>query len=400
MKFKKLKEKRMLLQTKIKELIDKADSENRAMNEDEASQFDEMEKEIQDIDKTIAMDERARRLQPVDDNTNAKNDGGDDEQKKKDYEKAEERAFADFLRGKVEERAEGDGGAGTGMDAGNGTSMQYTDNGAVIPSNIANKIIQKTVDICPIFADSEHYNVKGSLSIPYYDEKTGDIAMEYCDEFTEGESTSGKFASISLNGFLARAITEVSKSLINNSQFDIVSFVISKMAEQIARFLEKELLFGTTGKAEGLSGVKLIKEAAAAAAVTSDELIDLQEMVPDKYQGAAYWIMNKATRTEIRKMKDGQGNYLLNKDATSRWGYTLFGKDVYTSDNMPRMAAGKIAVFYGDMKGLAVKISEDINIEVLRETGARRHIIEVLGFVEFDAKIQNAEMIAALKMKG
>ena len=63
------------------------------------------------------------------------------------------------------------------------------------------------------------------------------------------------------------------------------------------------------------------------------------------------------------------------------------------------MAAEKTAIYYGDYKGLAVKVSEDINIEILRETGARRHIIEVLGFVEFDAKVQNTQMIAALKMK-
>ena len=108
--------------------------------------------------------------------------------------------------------------------------------------------------------------------------------------------------------------------------------------------------------------------------------------------------MNKSTRKAIRKLKDGQGNYLLNEDATSRWGYTLFGKDVYTSAQMDTMAAGKTAIYYGDYKGLAVKVSEEINIDVLRETKARQHVVEVLGFVEFDAKVQNAEMIAALVM--
>ena len=51
------------------------------------------------------------------------------------------------------------------------------------------------------------------------------------------------------------------------------------------------------------------------------------------------------------------------------------------------------------MKGLAVKVSEDINIEVLRETKARQHAVEVLGFVELDAKVQNAQMIAKLTLK-
>ena len=108
--------------------------------------------------------------------------------------------------------------------------------------------------------------------------------------------------------------------------------------------------------------------------------------------------MNKATRKAIRKLKDGEGNYLLNKDASARWNYTLLGKDVYTSDNMPEMAAGKTAIYYGDMTGLAVKVSEDVSIEVLRETKARQHLVEVLGFVEVDAKVQDEQKIAGLKM--
>ncbi len=392
MKFKKLKEKRLLLQSEMAKLISAADSENRALSDEESKRFDEIEKEIQDIDKTIATEDRARKLEVVD-NKNTASDDKNIEQRAEEKEKAEERAFANYIRGIVEDRA------GESSDSSTAAAMKVTDNGAVIPQSIANKIIEKVVDISPIYKDSEHYNVGGMLSIPYYDNSTGDIKMEYCDEFVDGKSSSGKFKSISLNGYLARAITEVSKSLINNSQFNITNYVVNKMAQNIALFIEKELLFGTTGKVEGLSGVTQVITAGSATAVTADEVIDLQEKVPDAYQANAYFIMNKSTRTFLRKLKDGEGNYLLNKDAASRWGYTLFGKDVYCSDNMPGMAAGKTAIYYGDYKGLAVKVSEDINIEILRETGARRHIIEVLGFVEFDAKVQNTQMIAALKMK-
>lgn len=392
MKFKKLKEKRLLLQSEMEKLIASAYNENRALSDEESKRFDEIEKEIQDIDKTIATEERARKLEPVEDRSTV-DDGRNAEQRAEEKARAEERAFANYIRGIVEDRADGDASA----DA--GAAMKLTDNGAVIPQSIANKIIEKIVDISPIYKDSEHYNVGGMLSIPYYDDSTGDIKMEYCDEFTEGESSSGKFKSISLNGYLARAITEVSKSLINNSQFNITNYVVAKMAQNIARFIERELLFGTKDKVDGLSGVKNVITADSTNAITADEVIDLQESIPDAYQANAYFIMNKSTRTFLRKLKDGDGNYLLNKDATSRWGYTLFGKDVYCSDNMPGMTAGKTAVYYGDMKGLAVKVSENINIEILRETGARRHIVEVLGFVEFDAKVQNAQMIAALKMK-
>lgn len=386
MNLKKLTEQRAKKQKEMQDLVDAADAEERSLNEAEIAEFEKLEKEVLGIDASIRAVNAARKL---DDDIPAGDD--DEKEKKKDKEKeqreAEERDLADFeayLRGKVEEREN--------------TNMVKTENGAVIPSTIANKIIQKVVDICPIYYDADRYNVKGTLQIPYYDETTKDIKMEYCDEFTDGESSVGKFASITLTGYLARAITDVSKSLINNSQFNIVDFVVTRMALSIAKFLEKELLHGTDSKVDGLKGVTQKVTAVSATEVTADEIIDLQEAVPDEYQADAYFIMNKKTRKAIRKLKDGQGNYLLNKDANSRWGYTLFGKDVYTSANMDEMAAGKTAIYYGDYKGLAVKVSEDINIDVLRETKARQHAVEVLGFVEFDAKVQNAEMIAALVM--
>lgn len=108
--------------------------------------------------------------------------------------------------------------------------------------------------------------------------------------------------------------------------------------------------------------------------------------------------MNKSTRSAIRKLKDNDGNYLLNKDVSAKWGYTLLGKDVYTSENMDAIATEKTSIYYGDMSGLAVKLSEDINIEVLREKYATQHAIGVVGWVELDSKIENEQKIAALVM--
>ena len=121
-------------------------------------------------------------------------------------------------------------------------------------------------------------------------------------------------------------------------------------------------------------------------------------MVPDIYQAGAIWIMNKSTRTAIRKLKDNDGNYLLNKDVSAKWGYTLLGKDVYTSENMDAMSSEKTSIYYGDMSGLAVKLSEDVNIEVLREKYATQHALGVVGWVELDSKIENEQKISALVM--
>ena len=376
MDLKKMLEMRAQKLAALKALIEKAKAEERAMNQDEITSFEALETEIRELDKTIAALEKTRELTESEPQAPV-------EEEKRSVEERDYEVFDALIRS--EETRAGE--------------LTKGDNGAVIPTTIANKIIEKVVEICPIFQDSDRYNVKGTLSIPYYDESTADITMEYADEFTDGESKTGKFKSINLTGFLGRAISDVSISLINDSSFDVVGFVVRRMAESIARFIEKELLKGTPNKIDGLSkGVQELKTAGAN--FTADEIIDLQELIPDAYQANAYFIMSRKTRTAVRKLKDGQGNYLLNKDANSRWGYTLFGHDVYTSANMDDVKAGATVMYYGDYTGLATKVSENINIKVLTEVKARQHAVEVLGFVELDAKVQNAQKIAKLVIKG
>lgn len=368
--------------TELQAIVDKAKEETRAMTEEEVTKFNTLEKEIKNLDTTIKAEERARDLKIIEDVKNKK----PEERAAEERVIAEERAFENYIRGVVEERAD--------------VNLTVGDNGAVIPSSIANKIIKKVYDISPIYQLATRYNIGGTLSIPYYDEESQSITMDYAEEFQELTSTSGKFTSIQLKGFLAGVLTKVSKSLINNSQFAIVPFVVNAMAESIARWIEKELLQGTDNKIEGLRGVTQIVTTASATAITADELIDVQEEVPDVFQGSAIWIMNKATRKAIRKLKDGDGTYLLQKDFNAKWGYTLLGKDVYTTDNMAGIEAGKDAIFYGDFSGLAVKLTEDMTIDVLREKFATQHAVGVVGWLEMDSKVENAQKIAKLTVKG
>ena len=67
---------------------------------------------------------------------------------------------------------------------------------------------------------------------------------------------------------------------------------------------------------------------------------------------------------------------------------------------MPEMTAGNNAIYYGDMTGLATKFSEDMNIQVLREKYATQHAIGVVGWIEFDSAVEDAQKIVAVKMSG
>ena len=390
MNLKKLEEQRAEKQKELKELLSKADSEERAMNDEENATFQSIEKEIDAIDNTIKAELRAKELlktkpvkkeQPKADDADIDDDGKPISKEVKN----EERAFIDYIKGVVNE---------------NRANLTLADNTAIIPSSIAKKIIKKVHDISPLYRLATRYNVKGDLQIPYYDETTSKITVGYATEFTALTGNVGEMNSIELKGYLAGALALISKSLVNNSSFDVVSFVMNDMAESISRFIEKELINGTTNKVTGLlAGITSSQTttAASATAIIADELIDAQELVPDQFSNCV-WIMSRSTRAAIRKLKDSDGNYLLNRDMSARWGYTLLGKDVYTTENMQDIATGETVIAYGDMSGLAVKLSEQINVEVLRETYATQHAIGVVGFVEFDAKVENAQKLAKLVM--
>lgn len=386
MKLKALIEKRNKLTADAQELINKANTEERAFDNDELAQFEQMKTEIKQLDATIDASKEMRDIENAGKMQPKSDEKGDTK------EKLELRAFENYIRGTIETRNDPE-------PADEPINMTKGDNGAVIPTTIIHKIIDKVHDISPIFAMATKYYMGGTITIPYYDDSEADITMDYQEEFKELESKVGSMKSISLSGFLAGVLTLISKSLLNNSNFDLVGFVIDKMAENIARWIEKELLNGTEGKIEGLSTLTAAKTAAASDKVTADELIDLQENIPDAYQTNAVWIMSKATRTAIRKLKDGNGNYLLNNDLKARWGYTLLGKEVYISENMPDMEANARAIIYGDFSGLAVKITENWEINILREKYATQHALGVYAYLEMDSKIENGQKLTALKMK-
>ena len=205
-KMKALQEQRNAAVEELKALTGKVEAEVRAFTDEENTKFNELEKKVKDLDSSIEMLERAERYE-------FKEPAQASEDKVKETTEARElRAFENYIRGVVlEERAD---------------NLTSGDNGAVIPKSIAKKIIKKVHDISPVFSKATRYNVKGELNVPYYPADSKDIQMTYVEEFVELESSSGKFGTISLKGFLAGALTKVSKSLINNSNFDIVSFVV------------------------------------------------------------------------------------------------------------------------------------------------------------------------------
>ena len=172
---KKLTERRAELQAQMDALVSTADAEERALTEEEVAQFDAAEQEIRSIDATLDRVQRAReqaqRQEPTPPEERAE---------------AEERAFVDYVLGRAQELRTGE------------QNMSMSNNGAIIPTSIANRIIKSVKDRCPILAGATIYNVRGTLKVPVWGKAntTHDIAVGYQSEFTDITADSGAFSSV------------------------------------------------------------------------------------------------------------------------------------------------------------------------------------------------------------
>lgn len=376
---KELEEQRADLITEMDNILNKVKEEKRSLTTEEETKFNKIKEQVEAIDKTLKAEEERGLLEkkaPAN--------------KKVSIEEMEERAFIAYVRGQVLEGRSGE------------QNVTMGNNGAVIPVSIANKIIKKVSDICPILEKATRYNAKGTLKVPVWGKanSTHDITVGYQAEFTELTADSGAFTSVDLGGYLAGALTLVGKSVINNADVDIVSFIVNEMAEKIAIFLEGQLLNGTgSSAAQGIVNGTNVVTAAAAAAISADDLIGLQAKVKQAFQGGACWIMAPDTFAAVKKLKDGNNRYLLQDNFQSDFPYMLLGKPVYLSDNMPALAASAKSVVYGDLSGLSVNFRENIEIQLLQEKYATQHAVGVCAWFEFDAKITDNQRFAVLVQK-
>ena len=366
---KELMEKRASLIEEMEALNSKMAEENRCLSEEEKNSFDTLAKEVRSIDATVKADEETRALSQTPKTAT----------KEETQEDIDVRAFADIIRQR-------------GVDQ----NITKGDNSDVIPTTIAKKIIDLVYDLSPVFGMAEKFNVKGNVAIPYVDKTNDNISAGYATEFEDLTAKSTRLKTIQLTGFLVGVLAKVSRSLINSTDIDLVNFVINRIAAAEARFIDTEVLKGTSQKIEGCLGITQEFDAAAATAITMDEIISVKDMLKTPFQKNAIWVMHPETLDMIRHLKDGINRYYVLDDPTNDFGVSLLGKPVYTSDQMAKATANASSIYYGDFRqGLAGKVVED-SVQILNEKYAIQHALGVVAWMELDCKVQNAQAIAAL----
>lgn len=377
-------EKKNSLIGEMESLLDKAKTEVRAFTDEEDTRIEEIKKEVKGLEKLIADKEEFRALSKEE----IKAEKGTEEMSKEERQleiiEKEEREFIEAVRNNELRN----------LTAGN--------NGKIIPVSIASDVINKVVELCPILSLSQVYNVAGELRLPKYEaDGTAPIAAAYANEFQELTEKTAGFSTIDLTNQIVGLLVKISKSLINRADFDVRGFIVNEIAKKIAEFLEREMLVGNTpNKIEGAIKTKNEVTTATAGKIGTDDLIDLQMALPTIYQPNAVFVMHRDVLKEVRKLKDGQGNYILQQDFSAPFGWTILGRPVYLSDNMEKqVATTKEVVLYADFSGYAVKFTKNVEMQFLQEKYATQYALGIVSYVELDAKIADEQKIAKLKIK-
>lgn len=398
---KSLEEKRGGLIAEMDKLIADAKAEVRAFTEAEQKRLTELENEIKGLNATIDAERRAEEVK-AGINAKKQEERSEPEQRAEGtaqkqnitITEAEKRAFLSFIQSGGHIPAE--------TRAGEQNITMGNNGGAIVPTSIANQIVNKVYEICPIMNGATRYAVKGKLKIPVWGDADGhNITVGYQQEFNELTADAGKFTSVELDGHLIGSLVLIGLSVINNSQIDITGFIISEIAKKIAQFDEGELLTGTE-KIQGALNTETVSTTNSPATITADDLIDVQSMVPSVYQANACWTMHPDTFTRIRKLKDANGQYLMmsnTSNITNAFPYILLGKPVYLSDNMPKVEAGAKSILYGDYSGLSANLREQMEIQVLTEKYATQHAVGIVAWYELDAKVTDHQKLAVLQQK-
>ena len=137
--------------------------------------------------------------------------------------------------------------------------------------------------------------------------------------------------------------------------------------------------------------------AAGAAAVTGDEVLDVVASLPSERDTSSKWFMSRTTLFKIRKLKDGQGNYLWQPNYVDGQPAMLAGYPVVEVAGMPAMTTGLVPILFGDME-MSYLVVDGVGTRVLRDPLTNKPYVHFYTTKRVGGGVQNPEYMKALKM--
>ena len=226
-------------------------------------------------------------------------------------------------------------------------------------------------------------------------------AAAWTDEEAEYTESDDAFGVVTLGAHKLATIIKVSEELLNDSAFNLETYIASEFVRRMAAAEEDAFINGNgTGKPTGLlttaeSGVT----AASAAAITADEVIDLYHSLRTPYRKNAQFISNDSTIKAIRKLKDNTGQYVWQPGLQAGQPDTILNRPILTSQHMPEIGAGRKVLIFGDLSYYWIADRQGRTFQRLSELFAKTGQVGFRVFQRLDGKLILPEAVKTLQMK-
>lgn len=212
------------------------------------------------------------------------------------------------------------------------------------------------------------------------------------------------FGQVSIGAYKLATIIKVSEELLNDSVFNLEQYIAKEFARRIGAKEEEAFFVGDgTGKPTGIfaatGGAEVGVTAAGATAITLDEIMDLFYSLKSPYRKNAIFTMNDATVKAIRKLKDGNGQYIWQPSLTAGTPDTILNRPVKTSAYIPTLGAGAKSIAFGDFKYYWVADRQGRSFQRLNELYAANGQVGFKATQRVDGKLILPEAIKVMQMK-
>lgn len=212
------------------------------------------------------------------------------------------------------------------------------------------------------------------------------------------------FGQMTIGAYKLATAIKVSEELLNDSVFNIDTYLSSEFARRIGTKEEEGFLIGDgsskpTGVFNATGGGQIGLTAASATAITFDEIYDLFYSLKSGYRRNAVWIMNDSTVKAIRKLKDANGQYLWQPSAGGGTPDTLLNRPIFTSSYVPELGAGNTPIAFGDFSYYWIADRQGRIFKRLNELYAANGQVGFIASERVDGKLILPEAVQLLKMK-
>ncbi|EOS73236.1 phage major capsid protein [Lachnospiraceae bacterium WCA-9-b2] len=396
-----LREKRAKAWEAAKAFLDSHRKENGVLSAEDDAAYTKMEQEITDLGKEIARLERQEALdaelnrpvnRPLTGKPGGRADADDGEDKtgraSDDYRKN----FWNAMRSKAP------------MPAVTNALQVGTDSegGYLVPDEYERTLVE-ALEEENIFRQMAKVikTSSGDRKIPVVASKG---TASWIDEEGAYPESDDSFGQVSIGAYKLGTMIKVSEELLNDSVFDLQSYISREFARRIGA-KEEEAFFTGDGKGKPLGvlaatgGAETGVTAASATAVTADELMDLYYSLKSPYRKKSVWVLNDSTIKAIRKLKDNNGQYLWQPSLTAGAPDMILGRPIKTSAYMPAIAAGAKTIAFGDFSYYWIADRQGRSFKRLNELFAATGQVGFLASQRVDGKMILAEAVKVLVQK-